>query len=74
MWLVTNDCCGLACALLTYVIVVTVYLGFVRVGIWEMLQEGDPKAYIHWFIFQILCFMIFWSHFKCMTTQPGILP
>lgn len=35
MWLVTNDWCGLACAMITYIIVIVVYIGFIRIGIWD---------------------------------------
>jgi hypothetical protein len=34
MWLLYEDF-GIACAVITYAIVVIVYLGFVRIGIWE---------------------------------------
>ena len=73
MWLIVEEC-GVACAIITYVVVVTVYLGFIRVGVWEEVQEGDTNAFVHFFIFQYHCFLIFWSHFKCMTTEPGLLP
>ena len=74
MWIVLNDLCGLACALVTYFIVVSVYLGFIRIGIWEGLVSGHLSALLHFLFFQATCFMIFWSHFKCMTSEPGILP
>lgn len=74
MWLITNDWCGMFCAFFTYVVVVTVYLGFIRIGIWDQLLNGDIKAYAHLAVFQTCCFLIFWTHFKCMTTQPGVLP
>ena len=73
MWLILEEC-GVACAIITYVVVVTVYLGFIRVGIWEEAMKGDLFALTHFFIFQYNCFMIFLSHFKCMTTEPGLLP
>ena len=73
MWLIKEEC-GVCCALFTYFIVVFVYLGFVRIGIWEEIQAGEPMAIIHFIIFQYNCFMIFMSHFKCMTTEPGVLP
>lgn len=74
MWIILNDWCGMACGVLTYFIVVFVYLGFIRIGVWDEYLEGQVSVYIHFVIFQTFCFMIFWSHFKCMTTQPGILP
>ena len=58
----------------TYFVVVFVYFGFVRIGVWEELLNGDTRAYIHFAVFQYHCFMIFLSHFKCMTTEPGVLP
>lgn len=74
MWLVLNDCCGMFCAAFTYFTVVFVYIGFIRIGIWEGLVEGNLISLLHYLVFQYNCFMIFWSHFKCMTTQPGLLP
>lgn len=73
MWLILEEC-GVACALVTYLVVTTVYFGFIRIGIWEMALEGDLRAMAHFAIFQYHCFMIFWSHFKCMTTEPGLIP
>ena len=72
-WLIKEDC-GAVCAAFTYLIVVGVYFGFIRVGIWEEIQYGDIKGLFHFLIFQFNVFMIFLSHFKCMTTQPGVLP
>ena len=74
MWLITSDCCGLFCAIFTYFTVVFVYIGFIRIGIWEDIQEGRYTAALHFMVFQYHCFMIFWSHWKTMTTQPGLLP
>ena len=73
MWLVI-ECAGLVCALLTYVIVLTVQIGMIRVGVWEGLRKGELSAIIHLVVFQYHCIMIYWSHFKCMTTEPGVLP
>ena len=73
MWLIKEDC-GAVCAIFTYFIVVLVYFGFIRVGIWEEIETGDPKGLFHFVVFQFNCFMIFMSHFKCMTTDPGSLP
>ena len=73
MWL-SLDCAGLVCAGLTYVIVLTVQIGMLRVGIWEGLVRGEPMAFFHLAVFQYHCAMIFWTHFKCMTSEPGVLP
>ena len=73
MWLILEEC-GAVCAVFTYFVVVFVYFGFVRVGIWEEVLAGDIKALLHFGVFQYHCFMIFLSHFKCMTTEPGVLP
>jgi hypothetical protein len=69
-----SDWCGLVCALVTYGIVVSVYLGFIRIGIWEGICNGDLRSMLHFIVFQYHCFLIFWSHFKTMTTEPGVLP
>ena len=74
MWLILGDCGGWLAVSLTYFTVVFVYIGFIRIGIWEGLQSGSLIAPFHFIIFQYNCFMIFWSHFKCMTTEPGLLP
>jgi len=74
MWLVLNDWCGLCCALATYLVVTSVYWGFLRIGIYEQIKVGDPKAALHFVVFQYHCFMIFWTHFKTMTSEPGIVP
>jgi len=73
MWFVV-ECCGLACVVITYLTVIIVQIGVVRVGIWDDLLAGEKGAYIHFAIFMYHCFMIFASHFKCMTSEPGILP
>lgn len=62
------------CSVMTYAIVLTVGVGFLRVGIWEALLAGEFTAYLHLIVFQYHCTLIFWSHFKCMTTEPGVLP
>ena len=73
MWLVI-ECAGVICAFLTYVIVLTVQVGMIRIGIWEGLLKGETNAWLHLIVFQYHCMMIFWSHFKCMTSEPGVLP
>ena len=50
MWLITEEC-GVVCALFTYFIVTFVYLGFVRVGIWEEMIQGELNAKIHFIVF-----------------------
>ena len=39
MWLII-ECAGCACAIITYFVVVFVYFGFIRIGIWEEALEG----------------------------------
>ena len=53
---------------------VAVYLGFIRIGIWEDMYDHPWYALANFVVFQYHCFMIFMSHFKCMTTEPGLLP
>ena len=62
------------CALITYLIVIVVQIGFIRIGVWEGLVQEENWAYINTSIFMTTCFLIFWSHFKCMTTEPGVIP
>jgi hypothetical protein len=73
MWLILEEC-GIFCAIFTYGIVVSVYFGFVRVGIWEEIHERPWFAILNFIVFQYHCFLIFMSHFKCMTSDPGSLP
>ena len=73
MWL-NIEISGMICGMLTPVVVTTVQVGMIRIGLWEGLQEGELWAYINLIIFQYHCAMIFWSHTKCMTTEPGVLP
>ena len=35
MWCIINDWMGLICVLITYLMVILVAIGFVRIGIWE---------------------------------------
>ena len=72
MWLIFEEC-GIACAIMTYFIVILVYFTVVRIGIWEEILEGSLWAFVHFAVFQYHCFMIFYSHFKCMTTNPGTI-
>ena len=73
MWLVIEGA-GVVCASLTYVIVLTVQVGMIRIGVWEGLVKGDLSSIANLVIFQYHCIMIYWCHFKCMTTEPGVLP
>ena len=50
MWCIT-ECAGVVCAFFTYVIVLTVTLGMIRVGIWEDLLKGEWKAWVHFIVF-----------------------
>lgn len=45
-----------------------------RIGIWEELMQGSFWAFLHLIIFSYNVVMIYASHFKCMTTEPGVLP
>lgn len=73
MWFVVEGA-GIICATFTYSIVLTVQVGMIRVGLWERLLIGDASALLHLAVFQYHCGMIFWSHWMCMTTEPGTLP
>ena len=74
MWFIYNDEAGLICSAITYLIVLTVQVGMIRIALWEGLLQGEIPSIVNLFVFQYHCAMIFWSHFKCMTTQPGVLP
>ena len=63
IWFIIESA-GLVCTIMTYSIVLTVMVGFIRVGIWEGLLDGDYYSYLHLAVFQYHCALIFWSHFK----------
>jgi hypothetical protein len=67
VWLIC-ECAGIICVCLTYIIVLAVQVGMIRIGLWEGLLSGDPWAYLHLAIFQYHVALIFISHVKCMTT------
>ena len=73
MWCIINDWMGLICVLITYLMVILVAIGFVRIGIWEGINQGKLLSQLHLILFLYHCLLIFWSHFKSMTTEPGIL-
>ncbi len=50
MWCVI-ELSGNLCAMLTYVIVLVVQVGFIRIGIWEELLEGSFAAIAHLIVF-----------------------
>ena len=50
IWIIT-ECAGVICASLTYIIVFTVTIGMIRVGIWEDLIKGEPRAIFHLVVF-----------------------
>ena len=68
------ECAGAVCGLITPIVVLTVTMGMIRVGIWEGLMKGEWKSFVHLIVFQYHCIMIYWSHVKCMMTEPGVLP
>jgi hypothetical protein len=57
---------GIVCVVLTYLIVLTVQLAFMRIGIWD-----HPEPLVHIVPFQLTVVLILSSHYKCMTTDPG---
>lgn len=73
MWLIVETA-GLVCGSLTYFIVFFVQLGFIRIGVWEGMQAGNWWDYAHFCIFQYHVALIYFSHFRCMTTEPGVIP
>jgi hypothetical protein len=73
MWYVC-ECAGVVCVIFTYLIVLTVQWGFIRISLWEGLIQGQFGSYVHLLIFQYHVALIFISHVRCMTTDPGVLP
>jgi hypothetical protein len=50
MWLILETG-GVICGLITYVIVLTVHFGMIRIALWEGLLKGESWAYIHLLVF-----------------------
>ena len=40
----------------------------------EAPESGRTGVIVVWIIYEILQFMMFWSHLYTMTTDPGIIP
>jgi hypothetical protein len=72
MWCII-DAAGIVCVVITYLTVMMGTIGFLRIGIWEELLVGDPWAIFQLVVFHYHVVMIYWSHVKCMTTEPGVL-
>ena len=50
LWLIFEGA-GVVCAFLTYVIVLTVGIGMIRVGVWEGMMKGELWAFINLAVF-----------------------
>mmetsp|Transcript_30028 Transcript_30028/g.72101 ORF Transcript_30028/g.72101 Transcript_30028/m.72101 type:complete len:273 (+) Transcript_30028:40-858(+) len=68
VWLITNDCCGLVCVLVTY----TLIFGSSGVVSFGMLVNQESVIGILLIIVNFsLALMAAWSHLSCMLTDPG---
>ena len=67
VWLIC-ECAGVICVIITYVVVLTVQVGMIRIGLWEGLLAGNPWSFLHLAVFQYHVALIFVSHVKCMTS------
>jgi len=68
------DICGIVCAFFTYVIVLVVDWSFIQIGLYPELSQKEIISFVHLFIMHMIIVLIFWSHVKCMLTDPGLLP
>lgn len=68
------DPCGIVCVILAYAIVLFVDYSFIQIGLSTELSNGDAVTIIHLCIMQIIVIFIFWTHIKCMLSDPGVLP
>ena len=73
MWFIL-ECCGIACVIITYMVLATVEFGFLFIGIADKLELDDQWGKIHFVIFNVNMFLIISSHIRCMITEPGCLP
>ena len=63
---------GVCCTIIAYYVVLQVNYAFVMITCVGAFDK--PSTIISFILFEFLCSMIFWSHLKCMTTEPGYLP
>lgn len=70
MWCIRRDCCGVCCAVATAGLML--FAEFVQVK----YVIGPWKGYFSWYTALYTLFMLlsFYSHFSCMTTDPGAVP
>lgn len=69
-WLVTSDCCGVFCCIITFLLMC--YAEFVQVvyiiGPWKGIYSWYTAVYSTFFV---LCAL---SHLRCLTQNPGAAP
>ena len=63
------DCCGIFTAIIAYVIILGSY--YVLVGI-TLPWVGDIRGLFVLCMVSFFAFMALWTHFVCMTTDPGV--
>lgn len=69
-WCVYSDPCGAVCFVFGLATVIFVNLSTQVLVLWPWLH-GSPVGLTHAVLFQISCFMIFWSYLAASTTDPG---
>lgn len=74
MWCIYWDPCGIFAVLITYATIGCVYAGMLFLVSAEGLTNGDMLHQLNFGFFTITCILVVWSHFKCMTTNPGCVP
>ena len=70
MWF-NCDPCGLVAVLIGYATIACVYASVYLFVLKQGIENGDLSALIQISLFSLIVIMIFWTHIKTMTTQPG---
>ena len=74
MWCVYWDPCALFAVLISYITMGCVYAGMFYLVSREPMLDGNLMHTINFGVFNVSIVLIVWSHFKCMTTNPGCVP
>ena len=68
--------CGLSCIAFAYITLLLSNITFIKVGVVYNLSESDNKGltYLNLLLYEVVIFMIIWSHLKTMLSEPGYIP
>lgn len=73
MWWVKEGT-GISLVIFIYFSILTADLSFMFGAFFDEFKDSTAVAYANLFIFQMLIFLMVWSHSSWMLTSPGVLP